>query len=831
MKNFSGTSLLVTAVLTAGFTATAMGQVANDECTGAITLVDGVPVAFDTTSATPSADPAPTDTLCAGSFLDWGTGNRDVWFKYTPSASGTVDLSTCLAGGFDTSMVLYSGACGALTQVACNGDASPADPACQNFFSKITGFGVVAGTTYYVRVGGWNGVEFGAASMLVTFTPAGAGCPAAGSCGEVHPTPGCDDAACCTAVCAANPLCCEIEWDASCVAAAGPACGIFSYQCIAPAFPNDCATNATVFAGDAVFANVSNVGANTDGPTHPGATCSSGNDNFFNDRWWRVQATANGTMRVNTCNATTYDTKLAVYNMGTNPATFNFNTLNQSSVLVGCNDDGPAECNSSGTAVFPSDLSVSVSQGNWYLVRLATFDVPGVATLNIDMPEPCQLPTSTSNEAEACGDATNNGCNAAGEVATINLGDRVRGTFATFVDPVTGAESRDTDFYRLDLANDTTVTVNINSASFVTGLILTGDVSVAECDGVNIFGSTGGSCPSTGEFCLSAGTYYIFVAPATFAGIPCGSGALNEYVVEVTGVPASCPIILDQVCADPSVDTYLSSTAAVGGGLVSCAVAGSAFPACSTGGTTANTFARPMPAGAIGGAITCVNFGAFSVVRAANAGNTACATFASDLPLPSTIGIYEDIDGGAPRNKILAEGDGNDLRLIEQREVLIPGGAYLANLDFDPPLCLDGVTGNIVVIMDCPDLFNIGATPSIPDQAGYGLRPSGGTVTGQGSGTYVRLSCADAAAQYVLAESLGATFTAQWVVSFNGDFSTCETAPECPGDLNNDGVVNGADLSGVLSGWGTAAGDVNGDGTTNGADLSTVLGNWGTCPQ
>jgi hypothetical protein len=144
--------------------------------------------------------------------------------------------------------------------------------------------------------------------------------------------------------------------------------------------------------------------------------------------------------------------------------------------------------------------------------------------------------------------------------------------------------------------------------------------------------------------------------------------------------------------------------------------------------------------------------------------------------------VYEDVDGGDPRNKIVTTGDGNDLRLIETREVLIPGGAYLATLDFDPPLCLDGVAGNIEIVMDCPDLYTAGATPSIPDQAGYGLRPSGGAVTGQNSGTFLRLSCADAAGAYVLAETVGATFTAQWVVSFNGDFSNCNGFLDCNGD-------------------------------------------------
>jgi hypothetical protein len=48
------------------------------------------------------------------------------------------------------------------------------------------------------------------------------------------------------------------------------------------------------------------------------------------------------------------------------------------------------------------------------------------------------------------------------------------------------------------------------------------------------------------------------------------------------------------------------------------------------------------------------------------------------------------------------------------------------------------------------------------------------------------------------------------------------------GDLNGDGVVNGADLGLLLGAWGSAGpGDLNGDGTVNGADLGLLLGAWG----
>lgn len=50
------------------------------------------------------------------------------------------------------------------------------------------------------------------------------------------------------------------------------------------------------------------------------------------------------------------------------------------------------------------------------------------------------------------------------------------------------------------------------------------------------------------------------------------------------------------------------------------------------------------------------------------------------------------------------------------------------------------------------------------------------------------------------------------------------------GDLNMDGVVNGADISVVLSQWGCTGqgciGDINGDFIVNAADLGTLLAGW-----
>ena len=56
----------------------------------------------------------------------------------------------------------------------------------------------------------------------------------------------------------------------------------------------------------------------------------------------------------------------------------------------------------------------------------------------------------------------------------------------------------------------------------------------------------------------------------------------------------------------------------------------------------------------------------------------------------------------------------------------------------------------------------------------------------------------------------------------------------CSADVNEDGVVNGADISAVLGFWGLAgkplpAADITRDGIVDGADLAVLLGSWGPC--
>lgn len=56
----------------------------------------------------------------------------------------------------------------------------------------------------------------------------------------------------------------------------------------------------------------------------------------------------------------------------------------------------------------------------------------------------------------------------------------------------------------------------------------------------------------------------------------------------------------------------------------------------------------------------------------------------------------------------------------------------------------------------------------------------------------------------------------------------------CPGDVNGDLVVDGADLGVILGAWGPvpvdSVADINDDDVVDGADLGIALGAWGPCP-
>ncbi len=136
---------------------------ANDDCAGAIVIGNGLSGPYSNSTATTSA-PA---WAC-------GNGGKDLWFRYTAYAGGTLSVSTCTLASWDTVIQIFSGSCTALTSVVCNDDACSL---------QSTATTPVSPGTYYIRVGGFNSVSgsfslnvTGPSATPATATPYGAGC-------------------------------------------------------------------------------------------------------------------------------------------------------------------------------------------------------------------------------------------------------------------------------------------------------------------------------------------------------------------------------------------------------------------------------------------------------------------------------------------------------------------------------------------------------------------------------------------------------------------------------------------------------------------------------
>ena len=78
----------------------------------------------------------------------------------------------------------------------------------------------------------WDAICVNIATMVCD-TPGSCGDASAGDCGAINNSPGCNDVACCSAVCAADSFCCDETWDSLCVDSAAELCGIPTGACCA----------------------------------------------------------------------------------------------------------------------------------------------------------------------------------------------------------------------------------------------------------------------------------------------------------------------------------------------------------------------------------------------------------------------------------------------------------------------------------------------------------------------------------------------------------------------------------------------------------------------
>lgn len=144
----------------------------NDSCATPTALGGPGPYPVDTTFATTGTQ-GQSEALCL--FFFQTAIDKDVWFTYTPSTSGTIRLTTCGLllpspfSGSDSKIAVYGGAgCPAAgSAIACNDD----DGLCSapgNGFNSTVDVTATCGVTYTFQIGTYPGV--GADSLVGQFS-------------------------------------------------------------------------------------------------------------------------------------------------------------------------------------------------------------------------------------------------------------------------------------------------------------------------------------------------------------------------------------------------------------------------------------------------------------------------------------------------------------------------------------------------------------------------------------------------------------------------------------------------------------------------------------
>lgn len=120
--------------------------VANDWCTTAtdINVAAYNPAPFSTSGYVEVPD-EPQESCEAN-----GVGvSHTVWYRFTPPCTGTIDINTT-GSNYDTVLAVFRGTCRSPIAVACNDDFGG------GLQSQLTGVGVAAGLTYYIKVSGYG---------------------------------------------------------------------------------------------------------------------------------------------------------------------------------------------------------------------------------------------------------------------------------------------------------------------------------------------------------------------------------------------------------------------------------------------------------------------------------------------------------------------------------------------------------------------------------------------------------------------------------------------------------------------------------------------------
>ena len=282
---------------------------------------------------------------------------------------------------------------------------------------------------------------------------------------------------------------------------------------------------------------------------------------------------------------------------------------------------------------------------------------------------------------------------------------------------------------------------------------------------------------------VDAGTQYLI----RVGGYQQATGT-GDLTVSIEGAE---PPIPPQTCDTPGPDMFTQSTTDVmnAGGV-----------ACAAGGiTTENNYCRVYTAADMGNdvfTIDCIRFGMDNPGSYIAAGINILKS-PSGSPAP-----YADLEVLATNAFGLYTTVGNEY----------------VTVSFADGVNVDLSDGSALII-----------EVAIPQALDGFVTFAGGTGADVSSGTTYIRSGSCGIAEYIPNGDIG--FDLEWFVFTDGTAGGGQ--PDCPGDFNGDGMVDGADFGYILAAWGTCGGcaeDLNGDGEVNGADVGLVLSVWGACP-